>query len=284
VPLLRPGLKPNGPYTVSFVYLHAGQPFAKRGEANLMLPQMDVPVTVLEWELFLPDRFSAKASAGNVMPAHLVEYTLAGSPGATSGVEGVAGGIANPYLKSVVPGQILGQVVDPTGAVIPGATITLTASDGTRFGTVTDVNGRYVIDGVPSGNVVVTSELPGFSQVQRSFAFDQRPRQLDFRMNVAGASETVTVQAEVPLINTQNATRDMVVRRDLHAGQNAAMERREEAPSVQAPSANVLNLQRRVAGVLPVRVDVPRAGTAYKFVKPLVLDEEARVSFRYKRK
>jgi hypothetical protein len=50
----------------------------------------------------------------------------------------------------------------------------------------------------------------------------------------------------------------------------------------QAPSSNVLNLQRRIAGVLPVRVDVPRAGAAYKFVRPLVLDETTRVSFEYR--
>ena len=43
-------------------------------------------------------------------------------------------------------------------------------------------------------------------------------------------------------------------------------------------------MQRKVAGVLPVRVDVPRAGTAYRFVRPLVLNEETSVSFRYKRR
>jgi hypothetical protein len=52
----------------------------------------------------------------------------------------------------------------------------------------------------------------------------------------------------------------------------------------QAPSVNVQSLQRRAAGVLPVRIDVPRAGTSYRFVKPLVIDEEATVSFRYRQR
>jgi hypothetical protein len=171
---------------------------------------------------------------------------------------------------------------------MPGATITVTASDGSRLGTVTDSNGRYVIDGVPSGTVRVTSELAGFSQVQRSFEFDQRPRLVDFRMNVAGVNETVTVTAEAPLIDTHASTREMVIRRDgpipqsgQNAGQNAGPAQNAAQENV-APSQNVLNLQRRVAGVLPVRVDVPRAGNAYQFLKPLVLDEETRVSFRYK--
>jgi len=50
------------------------------------------------------------------------------------------------------------------------------------------------------------------------------------------------------------------------------------------PSQNVINLQRRAAGVLPVRVDVPRAGVSHQFVKPLVLDQETVVSLRYKRR
>jgi hypothetical protein len=60
---------------------------------------------------------------------------------------------------------------------------------------------------------------------------------------------------------------------------------REAAQSVQqAPSTNVMNMQRRVAGVLPVRVDVPRSGIQYRFVRPLVLDEDTHVSLRYKRR
>jgi hypothetical protein len=51
-----------------------------------------------------------------------------------------------------------------------------------------------------------------------------------------------------------------------------------------APSVKVPNLQRRASGVLPVRMDVPRAGTSHRFVKPLVIDEETRVSFRDKRR
>ena len=47
-------------------------------------------------------------------------------------------------------------------------------------------------------------------------------------------------------------------------------------------SANVINLQKRVAGVLPVAINVPRTGTSFAFVRPLVLDEETKVTFSYK--
>jgi hypothetical protein len=46
----------------------------------------------------------------------------------------------------------------------------------------------------------------------------------------------------------------------------------------------VQNLQRRASGVLPVRMEVPRAGTSHRFLKPLVIDEATVVSFRYKRR
>jgi hypothetical protein len=46
----------------------------------------------------------------------------------------------------------------------------------------------------------------------------------------------------------------------------------------------VTSLQQRVSGVLPVRIDVPRAGNSYHFVRPLVLDEETKVTFTYKSK
>jgi hypothetical protein len=46
----------------------------------------------------------------------------------------------------------------------------------------------------------------------------------------------------------------------------------------------VLDLKQRVAGVLPIAIDVPRTGTSYRFVKPLVIDEETTVTFAYKTK
>jgi hypothetical protein len=75
----------------------------------------------------------------------------------------------------------------------------------------------------------------------------------------------------------------MVIRREPGLEEGNRSDKSAE-DKVQAPSQNVINLQRRVAGILPVRVDVPRASTAYQFVKSLVLDEETRVSFKHKRR
>jgi hypothetical protein len=59
---------------------------------------------------------------------------------------------------------------------------------------------------------------------------------------------------------------------------------KKQIAQLNAPSANVFSLQRRVAGILPVHVDVPRSGKSYRFVRPLVLEEETRITFQYKSK
>jgi len=88
---------------------------------------------------------------------------------------------------------------------------------------------------------------------------------------VGSMTESVTVTAESNVINTMQA----------NIGRNDRQEKKDEN---EAPSLNVQNLQRRASGVLPVRMEVPRAGTSHRFVKPLVIDEETRVTFRYKRR
>jgi hypothetical protein len=85
----------------------------------------------------------------------------------------------------------------------------------------------------------------------------------------AGAiAETVRVDAGTPKLTEPGRARSM----DELQGQT------------QTPSQNVMNLQRRVSGVLPVRIDVPRTGIAFQFARPLVVDEPTTVTFKYKRR
>ena len=166
------------------------------------------------------------------------------------------------------------------GPLYPGVTVTAIGEGNVRRIAVTDGNGFFTLHGVPSGKVTVSSDLAGFASARRSFTFDQRPRQVDFTMRAAALNETVTVEAEAPLIDTKSSEVNVTIRPNANAAQRDGERRGDEAQ--QAAPQNIIDLQRRVAGVLPVAVDVPRAGTAYRFVKPLVLDEETRVTFRYK--
>ena len=280
VPLLRPGYRPDGLYSVSFVYLHAGSPFAKKGDWRMMLPKMDVPVNVLEWELFVPDRYRVDRFDGNVLAADLFEgTTIARGPGMSGGVGG--GIVGGPLTANA--GQIVGRVVGPAGDPLPGVTI-IVQGGGRRQQVVTDGSGTYALSGLPSGPLVVESQLTGFKTMRRSVVFDQRPRQLDMTMELGGVTETVTVSAEAPLIDTRTAETGITIRQDERSATQAQTQAKAQAKADTAPSVNVQNLQRRASGVLPVRMEVPRAGTSHRFVKPLVIDEATVVSFRYKRR
>jgi hypothetical protein len=105
-------------------------------------------------------------------------------------------------------------------------------------------------------------------------------------MRLGRLEETVTVTGEAPLIDTQSTTRTMVFRNDIPESRQRSSSSKIDTTTVQttAPSQNVINLQQRTTGVLPVRVDVPRAGTSHQFIKPLVVDQETRVTLRYKRR
>jgi Carboxypeptidase regulatory-like domain len=188
-----------------------------------------------------------------------VRYERTGAPAAAPAPPPVAMPVSETDRAS--SGELIGLVTDGVGAFLPGVTITLRV-DGRQRQVTTDAKGMYRLSGVPIGQVHVRATLAGFNSNEATFIFEGDPRRLDMRLDVLALREAVTVMSE-------GVT-------DLRAEDAAAAQ--------QAPSQNIVNMQRKVAGVLPVRVDVPRAGTAYRFIRPLVLNEETSVSFRYKRR
>jgi hypothetical protein len=295
VPLLRPGFRPNGLYTVSYVYLHASAPLARKGEVQMALPRMDIPVGLVEWEMFVPDRYSVEAIDGNVLsraalPSYPRTGTGTGSGVASASGRGTGGGVyrlggAVGGLEAggsvhvsvgpgALPGQIAGRVTDPSGAVLPGTTIVLDAGS-VHKAAISGGDGTFLVSGVPSGTVTASARLSGFVTQSASFAFDQQPRQIEFVLPIAAMAESVSVAAASPRADTAGAPSSRPAPPPPAAN---------EAQKSAEPSQNVLNLQKRASGVLPIRVDVPRAGTSHQFVKPLVVDQEASVNLRYKRR
>jgi hypothetical protein len=297
VPLLRAGFRPTGPYEVSFVFMHSGTPFAKKGGSELSLPSMDVPISVLQWEVFLPEQYKVKDFGGdtiamNLLPVPMVEGEVV-EVIVKSGANSVRGGVQFGQLQlaplsqgvvseSLVAGQLGGVVLDQTGAVISGAQVTVTNVDnGSTRNVVTDSEGHWVLSGLPSGPVKIEAYYPGFKKmVYSNTRYDaRRPLQYSLTLQVGATAETVEVTASAPLIETQM---NGIAGRDKY--KHPRDEKKQHAEEQGQASANVFNLQKRVAGVLPVRVDVPRAGTSYRFARALVLDEETKVSFNYKSK
>jgi hypothetical protein len=133
--------------------------------------------------------------------------------------------------------------------------------------------------GLPSGNYKVKLDSSGFKTSVNNVRYDSsQPSMFGGVLSVGAATETVEVSAEAPMINTESASLSSTVE-----GRNYSRVAALAPGAVsQNASVNVMNLQKRVAGVLPVAIDVPRAGTSFSFVRPLVLDEETKVTFSYK--
>lgn len=279
VPLLRPGFRPNGSYTVSFVFMHSGTPFAKKGGADLSLPSMDIPISLLNWEVFLPERYKVKDFGGDVIAANRVPEPLREEGGMRAQLERDRGVYS--YSIQSPAGQMGGYVTDQSGAVIANAQVTVTSSDnGTSRSTATDSSGHWTVLGIPSGNYKVKLESRGFKTSVNNVRYDSsQPSMFGGVLSVGGTAETVEVTAEAPMINTSESSLTSLTMNGRNYSRVAPL-----APGAvsQNASANVMNLQKRVAGVLPVAIDVPRAGTSFSFVRPLVLDEETKVTFSYK--
>lgn len=274
VPLLRSGFRPSGAYTVSFVYLSSGAPFAKSGSYEMNIPKLDVPVSLVTWEVYLPERFQVRAFGGNAIPASLLPSTaqdvLASRDDSTELDSNVW---AQPTvdIASLGAGQIGGIVVDQAGAVVAGAKVNVVHTQtGATLSTVTDADGHWAVSGMPSGPVQVKVESRGFKAFENAMNFDAaKPSRLGTTLQVGGASEIVTVTASSAELTRENIRLEDQVKKAKEA-------------QLSAPSQNVTNLQRRVAGILPVQVDVPRAGKSYRFVRPLILEEETKITFQYK--
>lgn len=304
VPLLRANFHPSGPYTVSFVFVHSGSPFARKGESEISLPKMDVPISVVEWEVFLPEQYKVKDFGGDAIAVNQypVVYDIGYGGGIGSGSGGGIGGGLAQINPGVVGGIIntngpmlnamSGTVVDPTGAVISGALVKVTSlARGTSQIATSDGTGRWAVYGMPSGDVRIEISAQGFQSASIRGTSHEAGRSEDYgpaRLNVGSVSETVEVTAAAPMIDTNSSSVTTTFSgtngfstNGLRGERDDRKQKPQAQPQNQA-SSNVYNLQKKASGVLPVRIDVPRAGNSYHFARALVLDEETKLTFNYK--
>ena len=274
VPLLRTGLDSSKAYTVSFVYLSSGSRFAKNGTYDMSLPRLDLPVNLLTWEVSLPERLEVKQFGGNALAAEL--FPAAAQNVLMDGIdaEEIDSNIwTTSDLSTLQPGQVGGIIVDPLGAVVPGAEVTVSNTQtGASLTTRSDGEGHWVVSGMEPGAVKVNIFSPGFKTMQYDLQLQaSRPSRIGTTLQVASVSAVVTVTDGSGTLNSESSRIERTITQ-------------KQVAQLNMPSQNVFNLQRRVAGILPVRIEVPRSGKSYRFVRPLVLDEETRITFQYKSK
>ncbi len=112
--------------------------------------------------------------------------------------------VASAFAQGIQTGDISGTVTTSDGLSLPGATVTVTspALQGPRT-TITDVNGNYVLRGLPPGDYTVVIELSGMTtRTERTIVALGRTTTVDAVMAIAGVAESVTVRAEAtPVLN-----------------------------------------------------------------------------------
>ena len=105
---------------------------------------------------------------------------------------------------------VTGTVMDPSGAVIPSASITLTnIGTGAQRTTVSDSQGGYTITQVPPGKYRINAQAPGFAEavINNIELLVNQPATIEVKFEKVGStSQTVQVEATATQVNTTDAS------------------------------------------------------------------------------
>jgi hypothetical protein len=148
-------------------------------------------------------------------------------------------------------GNIEGTVVDATGAVLPGVTVTVTNLDsGATRVVVTNERGFFRAPLLPLGTYRVTAELQGFKRFERSgvgLAAGQTAL-VDITLDVGDVAETVAVTADTPVVQVGK----------IDLGRNLNEREIKNLPLVSRNPYNFALLQPGVTGFENPEFGVPR--------------------------
>lgn len=100
---------------------------------------------------------------------------------------------------------VTGTVTDPTGAVVPGATVTITnIGTQTTLNTVTSADGAYNSTGLLPGRYTVVVTAPGFNKAEKNQVNVEVSVQstLNFTLQAGSTDQTVSVNADLISLNT----------------------------------------------------------------------------------
>src|ERR1700733_13878152 len=103
--------------------------------------------------------------------------------------------------------SLRGQVMDETGAVVPGAKVTLVGPSGTASVTTSGNDGSYSIAGLAPGSYTVRADAPDLAQTQPvKIVLKPGMQTLNVQMKVASVTQQVTVQEIAgPSVTTEAA-------------------------------------------------------------------------------
>ncbi len=127
------------------------------------------------------------------------------------------------FLAAVAPlaadnsGQISGVIIDPSGATVPSAMITVVNEDtGLRRVVDSQPDGGYIVASLQPGVYKITVRKPGFRTMIRFGVKlnESTDARADFKLVVGSLQETVTVEGSAPILKHEEVSVSTVVTRD----------------------------------------------------------------------
>jgi hypothetical protein len=139
-------------------------------------------------------------------------------------------------------GTIVGTVTDASGAVVPGVHVTVVSREtGVVRKLVSNQDGNYTVARIPLGNYVVTAVASGFQRLTRTGIVLNAGQTLrvDLRLTVGSTQQQITVQGNVPQVQTETAAiSDDVLGEQIH--------------QLNIPAENFANLALLIPGSTPL--------------------------------
>ena len=151
-------------------------------------------------------------------------------------------GLAEPAMAQTVTGTLRGQVTDPSGAVVPNATVAILISGGPTHSATTNRTGNYEIGSLAPGKYTVTANAQGFAvfvQDDVEVAAGQAA-QFNIALEISVKQEKVNVQEETPQVDVNpasNASAIVLTGKDLEALPDDPDELQSDLEALAGPSA-----------------------------------------------
>jgi hypothetical protein len=127
----------------------------------------------------------------------------------------IALGVALPAAAQVTRGSFSGLVLDPTGAAVPGATVTITETEtNVSSKTLSEPDGLFLLAGVLPGPYTLRVEAPGFEALLKTnlnLSAGERQEVPQLQLHVGSQTQTVAVTAEGGLVQLDSSDRAELV-------------------------------------------------------------------------
>src|SRR5947209_3916970 len=160
--------------------------------------------------------------------------------------------------------SLRGEITDPTGAVIPGATVSAKSSSGQTVTVKTNRSGAYELRGLAPGKYLITLNAKGFAEATQDVEITAgKDQKLDMRLQIAVEQQNVVVDEEKPKVDLgpeNNAGATVIKGKDLEALSDDPDELQSDLQALAGPAAGPNGGQMYIdgfsGGTLPPKASI----------------------------